>query len=71
MLFDNLDDYEAEASTGLLASAGRDPCESAACLEAERITWEFRTKSTRRLDAGKLPIEDSPLFGGDRQGGLF
>lgn len=40
-------------------------------IEAERITREFATKSTRRIDVGKEPIEDSPLFGGERQGGLF
>lgn len=40
-------------------------------IDAERVTWELRTKSTRRLDAGRQSIEDSPLFGGQRQQGLF
>jgi hypothetical protein len=61
----------AEASAALLADAGCTPRETAAYLEAERITWEFRTKSTKRLDAGKRSIEDSPLFGGERQEDLF
>ena len=45
--------------------------ERTAKLDAERVTWEFSTRSTRRIDAGKESIEDSPLFGGPRQGGLF
>jgi hypothetical protein len=40
-------------------------------LEAERITLEFATKSSRRVDAGKRPITESPLFGGPAQGELF
>jgi hypothetical protein len=40
-------------------------------LDAERITWELRTKSTRNIDAGSMSIEDSPLFGGPRQADLF
>lgn len=40
-------------------------------LDAERVTAEFKTKSTRHIDAGKLPIEESPLFGGRAQGELF
>lgn len=64
MLFNNLDDYEAElTSTPDLEYSSR--------LDAERVTLEFRTKSTRRLDAGKLPIEESPLFGGPAQRELF
>jgi hypothetical protein len=61
----------AEATPALLADAGCTPQETAAYIEAERITWEFRTKSTKRLDAGKQSIEDSPLFGGERQESLF
>jgi hypothetical protein len=40
-------------------------------IEAKRVTWEFSSKSTRRLDVGRESIEDSPLFGGKRQQGLF
>jgi len=40
-------------------------------LDAERVTLEFATRSTRRVDGGRLSIEDSPLFGGPRQRGLF
>lgn len=40
-------------------------------IEAERLTLEFRTKSTRRLDAGKAPMSESPLFGGSAQKELF
>lgn len=53
-----------------LCTSDADP-ERAAKLDAERVTLEFRTKSKRRLDAGKKEIEDSPLFGGSRQKGLF
>ena len=40
-------------------------------LEAERVTLEFRQKSSKRLDAGKVPILESPLFDGPAQGDLF
>lgn len=40
-------------------------------LAAERVTLELKQKSTRRVDAGREPITDSPLFGGPAQGGLF
>jgi hypothetical protein len=40
-------------------------------LEAERVSQEFRQKSTKHLDAGKVPIGESPLFGGPAQGDLF
>jgi len=40
-------------------------------LDAERVTLEFASKSTRRLDCGVKSIEDSPLFGGERQGKLL
>lgn len=33
-------------------------------LDGDRLTAEFRSPSTKRL-VGKLPIEKSPLFGGD------
>lgn len=40
-------------------------------LDAERATLELERKSPRRADAGRESIEDSPLFGGNRQGRLF
>jgi len=40
-------------------------------LDAKRVTAEFGTKSTRRLDAGRKEIADSPLFGGERQLSLW
>ena len=40
-------------------------------IEAERCTREFAQPSTRRLDAGKEPIDQSPLFGGAKQQTLF
>lgn len=40
-------------------------------LDAERVTLELKQKSTRRVDTGRKPIDESPLFGGERQGGLF
>lgn len=45
--------------------------EREAKLDAERVTLEFRQKSTKRLDAGRRSIEDSPLFGGERQEEMF
>ena len=66
------------ATAGLLTAAGCTPAESAAYqseqaarLEAERLTWEYRSRSTRRLDRGRKPITDSPLFGGPSQGEMF
>ena len=40
-------------------------------LEAERATLEFRQRSQKRLDAGRAPILESPLFDGPAQGDLF
>jgi len=51
--------------------AGAADVERESRLDAERVTLEFGTKSTKRLDSGRQQIEDSPLFGGERQGGLF
>jgi hypothetical protein len=45
--------------------------ERAARLDAERVTWEFRAPSARRLDAGRQPINESPLFGGAAQEEMF
>ena len=45
--------------------------ERTAKLDAERVTLEFASRSTRRLDTGTQPIEHAPLFGGDPQGELF
>jgi hypothetical protein len=51
--------------------AGEADPERGAKLEAERATLEYRQKSTKRIDAGRVPIEESPLFGGRAQGNLF
>ena len=67
MLFYDLDDYEAETPP-IPASAD---LERGSRLDAERVTLEFRARSTRRLDGGKLPIDQSPLFGGPAQQELF
>jgi hypothetical protein len=40
-------------------------------IEAERLTWQLKLKSDRRLDSGKVPITESPLFGGSTQSDLF
>jgi hypothetical protein len=40
-------------------------------IDAERVTAEFKTPSQRPIDAGKKCIEDSPMFGGERQKGMF
>lgn len=45
--------------------------EQALRLDVERVTLEFRQKSTRRLDTGRQPITESPLFGGNAQEELF
>jgi hypothetical protein len=40
-------------------------------IDAERVTAEFASASQRRLDRGKKPITESPLFGGEAQYSLF
>lgn len=45
--------------------------EQAQRIDAERCTLEFATASRKRIDNGRKPIEDSPLFGGERQESLF
>lgn len=51
--------------------AGAADVEFKSRIDAEAVTAEFATKSARRLDAGRAPITDSPLFGGPAQGSLF
>ena len=51
--------------------SGEADMEFSAKIEAERTTLEFRQKSAKPLDAGRKPIQESPLFGGPAQGGLF
>ena len=58
------------APQGALLAAPGDP-EHSSKLDAWRVSAEFQTKNPRRADRGKLPIEESPLFGGERQGSLF
>ncbi|MGD0497518.1 MAG: hypothetical protein ABSC23_03680 [Bryobacteraceae bacterium] len=67
MTFDGLDDYELERPP----LAGVSDPEWGTRLDAERVTAEFRTRSARRLDSGRRPITDSPLFGGPAQRELF
>lgn len=50
---------------------GQADVEYRARLDAERVTLEFSTHSTKRLDTGKVPMDESPLFGGKRQQSLF
>ena len=45
--------------------------ERGARIEAERVTLEFGSKSARRLDSGRRPITESPLFGGEPQESLW
>jgi len=51
--------------------AGDADVEREAKLEAERATLEFRQRSQKRLDSGRAPILESPLFDGPAQGDLF
>lgn len=51
--------------------AGASDPEHDSKLDAERVTLQFSVKSNKRLDCGREPIEDSPLFGGARQQELF
>ena len=53
-------ELSGEADTG---RAGR--------IDAERVTLEFGSKSARRLDAGRRPMSEAPLFGGAAQGELW
>ena len=76
MMFNNLDDYELEGGAVRPVEpappiAGQADREHGARLDAQRATWQFGQRSSRRLDAGRQEIADSPLFGGERQGGLF
>lgn len=57
-------------SHDLFETLGADP-EYQSRIDAERATAELANKSRKRVDSGKESIEDSPLFGGPRQGGLF
>ena len=40
-------------------------------IDAERVTRELATKNPKRMDGGEQEMEDSPLFGGPRQGDMF
>ncbi len=53
------------------AIAGEADVERGSRLDAERCTLQFAQASTRRLDCGKRPFEESPLFGGAAQQDLF
>lgn len=45
--------------------------EDAGRLQAQQATQEIQFGKGKRLDTGKESIEDSPLFGGPRQGSMF
>ena len=51
--------------------AGSADVERESKLAAERVSLEFRQRSQKRLDAGRVPILESPLFDGPAQGDLF
>lgn len=51
--------------------AGQSDREFDSRLEAQRVTLQFAAKSSRRLDSGRLPMAESPLFGGPAQKELF
>lgn len=51
--------------------AGQADPEYQSRIDAERVTAELASQSRRPVDAGREPIEDSPLFGGPRQEDLF
>jgi hypothetical protein len=52
--------------------AGAADVEYKSRIAAEAVTAEFATRSTRRADCGREPIEDAPIFGnGPAQGSLF
>ena len=40
-------------------------------LESARVTAEWRTRSARKLDTGRMPMDESPIFGGRKQQELF
>lgn len=40
-------------------------------VDRERMDLALRSGSARKLDSGRQPIEQSPLFGGDSQESLF
>lgn len=58
-------------TTGAPPIPGAADVEYSTRLDAARVTLQFGVKSTKRLDAGRRSIEDSPLFGGERQSSLF
>jgi len=51
--------------------AGASDTERGGRIDAERVTAEWRTRNPRNIDGGKLPIDESPLFGGRKQEELF
>jgi hypothetical protein len=55
----------------LVSMAGAADTEYGSRLDAKRVTFQFKVKSARRIDSGREPITDSPLFGGPAQGSLF
>jgi hypothetical protein len=51
--------------------AGEADLEQPAVIDAQRVTLEFASRNPKRVDAGRQPIDESPLFGGSRQKDLF
>jgi hypothetical protein len=49
--------------------AGEADTERESRLDAERVTWEFR--SARAPQRPQKAVEDLPLFGGERQKEMF
>lgn len=59
------------ADLGMPNIPGQSDPEYQTRIDADRATAQWKTASSRKLDSGKEPITDSPLFGGPAQGGLF
>lgn len=51
--------------------AGKSDLEFDSRLEAQRVTLQFGQRSNRRLDVARLPMAESPLFGGRAQKEMF
>jgi hypothetical protein len=51
--------------------AGAECQETLNRIEGERLTLAMSSKSATKLDAGRRPIEESPLFGGQAQQEMF
>lgn len=66
----------AERQGGLFSAAedaarGKATQQFEAQTAGKQLTAEFGTKSAKRLDSGKKPVADAPLFGGEPEIDLF